>query len=57
VRRSLIFSTLAALVLSLAGTGCSNPSDNNPKAPANAPTMKKQTPAGGGAPNQMPKPD
>jgi hypothetical protein len=47
VIRSLVFSTLAILVLSLASTGCSQ-SDNNPKAPENSPTLKKMTPSGGG---------
>jgi hypothetical protein len=59
--RSFVFLTLAALVLTLAGTGCSQPSDNNPKAPENAPTLKKMIPSAGGgkgktvAPNQAPK--
>ena len=59
--RSFVFLTLASLVLVLAGTGCSQPSDNNPKAPEGAPTLKKMTPnAGGGKgkpaiPGQAPK--
>jgi hypothetical protein len=59
----LVFLTLAALVLTLAGTGCSQPSDNNPKAPSTAPTLKQMTPnAGGGGgkkatPGPAPKPE
>jgi hypothetical protein len=48
VIRSLVFLTLAAFALTLAGTGCSQPSDNNPKAPAGAPTLKQMTPNAGG---------
>jgi hypothetical protein len=53
--RSLVLLLLAAPLLVFA-SGCTK-SDNNPKIKegANAPTLKKMTPAGG--PGQAPKPE